>query len=217
MKKTFFAGLITFLPLVLTLMIFVFLIDFLTAPFEDTVKDFIYAYEKKHDIHLPSEIDAVLSRLIALVLLVIFTFFLGIITRWFLINALVNLLNKIFSKIPFVKAIFKVLKDLSQALFKTDRKKRTAFQRAVLAPFPSEKSSCVSFISGEIPPACAKKVPNLVPVFVPTAPHPISGYLMMVPKEKVLEIEMSNEDAVKLTVSCGMILPKESPSHEAPP
>jgi len=87
-------------------------------------------------------------------------------------------------------------------------KKRKAFKCPVMVKFPSNKSSCIGFLSGEVPKECKKVGIDLEPVFVPTAPHPISGYLIFVPKKEVKKIKMTNEEAVKFTVSCGVITPE---------
>ena len=84
-----------------------------------------------------------------------------------------------------------------------------------MVAFPSKDSYCVGFESGEIPEECQSKVKEkLKPVFVPTAPHPISGYLVMAKEKEVFSIDMKNEDAVKFTVSCGLILPGEKLDDE---
>nr|NGX29994.1 hypothetical protein [Candidatus Anoxychlamydiales bacterium] len=134
-------------------------------------------------------------------------FVLGVIARWFFFRSLINLMNKIFSKIPLVKTIYTSLKDIISSFMKKGSK---AFTKTAMVAFPSKDSYCVGFESGEIPEECQKKVKEkLKPVFVPTAPHPISGYLVMAIEKEVFSIDMKNEDAVKFTVSCGLILPGE--------
>ncbi len=95
------------------------------------------------------------------------------------------------------------------------KKESKAFTKTAMVAFPSKDSYCVGFESGEIPEECQSKVTEkLKPVFVPTAPHPISGYLVMAKEKEVFSIDMKNEDAVKFTVSCGLILPGEKLDDE---
>lgn len=209
MKKYLIAGLIILLPAVLTIMVFAFLIDLFTAPFLDGVRNVIYAFGAQSHHHFPPELVTFVARIIILILICIFTLILGMLARWFFFRSLIHLTDKILSKIPFIRTIFKVCKDVATAVFSSE-KKRTAFQYAVMAPFPSKKSECVSFVTGEIPKACSDKVPEkMCAVFIPTAPHPISGYLVLMPEKNITKIEMTNEEAVKFTVSCGVILPED--------
>jgi uncharacterized membrane protein len=116
------------------------------------------------------------------------------------------------SKIPVVKTVYKLFRDIFSAFFSTDGKK--AFKHAVLIPFPERPNFCLGFQAGEVPEECQQKVDiPLVSVFAPTAPHPISGFLFLVDKKDVSHIHTSTEDAFKFLVSCGMIIPKED--HEA--
>lgn len=213
MRKYFLTGLAILLPLVLTIVVIVFVVDLFTTPFVDVVKDFIYQFERTHPIIKSDEAIQIIARIISLILIIVLIFLLGVIARWFFFRSILKFMNWIFSKIPFVKTIYKVTKDIASALFGGGGSK--AFKRSVLVPFPSPHSFCVGFETGDVPEVCQKSVDKkLVPVFVPTAPHPISGYLLMMAEDDVKAIQMSNEEAVKFTVSCGMILPEQETRHE---
>lgn len=207
MKKHLFAGLVILLPVMLTLFILLFLLNLFTAPLHDVstlilskvpgVYDFLYKYD----------LLDLIAKFCSLIILCIFIFCLGVIARWFFINSLLSLTNAILCKIPFVKSIYKTTKDVIQALFPQKNEKK-AFKRSVMVPFPSKKSHCIGFVSGDVPEECQNNVDvPLVPIFVPTTPYPISGYFMLVPEDRVSEINMTNEEAIKFTVSCGTILP----------
>ena len=202
MKKSFVTGLIILMPIILTILLFVFLIDLFTTPFLDIVEPWLAA-----QVNLDPTVISFVARIIILFLLFIAIFFLGLIARWFFIRPLIKWGNAIMERIPIIKSIYKVTKDIISAFFSPEGRK--AFNRPVMVPFPLEDSYCVSFYSGHVPKECQEKTKvELSPVFVPTAPHPISGYLVMVPKEKVHEIKMTNEEAVKFTVSCGVVVPE---------
>ena len=73
--------------------------------------------------------------------------------------------------------------------------------------------------AGEVAEECQEKVGiPLTTVFAPTAPHPISGFLFMLPTKDVLSVDMNNEETIKFLVSCGMILPEseKTESDEQP-
>jgi len=212
MKKYLIAGLIILLPLILTIMIFVFVIDLFTTPFLTIFIDFLSRYEQTLPLLKNPTVITVFARILIILMLIVFIFILGVIARWFFFRSLINLTNKILSKIPFVKTIYKSLKDIISSFIAQERK---AFTNTTMIAFPSKDSYCVGFESGEIPEECQSKVKEkLKPVFVPTAPHPISGYLVMAKEKEVFSIDMKNEDAVKFTVSCGLILPGEKIDDE---
>ncbi len=205
MKKYLIAGLIILLPLILTIMIFVFVIDLFTAPFLNIFIDFLSRFEKILPLLKNTAVITIFARILIIIMLLIFIFLLGVIARWFFFRSLINMTNKILSKIPLVKTIYKSLKDITSSFIAKERK---AFTKTAMVAFPSKDSYCIGFESGEVPKECQKKVKKkLKPIFVPTAPHPISGYLVMVNEKEILSIDMKNEDAVKFTVSCGLILP----------
>lgn len=210
MKKYFLTGLMILTPLVLTIMLFGFVIDLFTAPFLGLVTGFLEQFKGDHELLASEDVIRVIARVIILIVLCVVLFIIGALARWFFIRAFLNWGNKLLSKTPFIKPIYKVSRDVISALFSSTTGGPKAFKRPVLVPFPSEASKCVGFEAGSVPPPCQDKVEeHLISAFVPTAPHPISGYLILIPESKVGKLDMTNEEAVKLTVSCGMIIPEE--------
>lgn len=212
MKKYFFTGLIILLPVVLTLMVIIFLFHFFTTPFVPIVSYLLHLTENNLLFTIPEGLDLFIARVIALLIVVIFVLFLGIIARLFLVRHFLRGINSIVSHIPFVKTIFKVSRDVFTALFSQEGKK--AFKCPVMIPFPDTPNHCIGFVLGDVPDECQKKIKGpLTAIFVPTAPHPISGYLLLVPRNKIQSLDMTNEDAVKFLVSCGMIVPDNHDNH----
>ncbi len=209
MKKYFFTGLAILLPLALTLWIFSYLVDLFTGPFLELVREPLQKYSENLPFFPRKGGLILISRLIVLLGLLIFTFLLGMIGRWFLFRSLIQITQKILLKIPFIRVIYKVTKEIASAFFGGE--KSGAFRYPVLIPFPSETSWCIGFVTGETLPEVKKKVSeDLMPVFIPTAPHPISGYIVLASEKEIKKVEMSAEEAIKLTVSCGVIMPGES-------
>lgn len=203
MKKYLLTGLVILLPVALTLWVISFLFEFFTAPLISLVGPFI----QKFHLALPEAITLFIARLFSLIFLVSFILILGLITQIFLIKTLVQWANNVLFKIPFIKTVYKVSKDIFEALFSTDGKK--AFKKVVMIPFPLKPIRCVGFETGEVPKECVEKIgSHLVSVFVPTAPHPISGFLFLTPRKEVHTIDMDTEAAIKFLVSCGTIVPE---------
>ncbi len=215
MKKHLLTGLVILLPIALTLMVIIFLFDLFTAPFVAIVDPLVLFLQKITHIALPKEITLFLSRIFSLIFLCIFILLLGMITQIFLIRTLIQWGNWILFKIPFIKTVYKASKEIFSALFSPEGKK--AFKRPVMIPFPASPNHCLGFEAGEILGECQKKLSTpLVPVFVPTAPHPISGFLFFIPQGDIIEVDMTNEDVVKFLVSCGMIVPEKPSGGDAP-
>ncbi len=214
MKKHLLTGFIILLPVALTLMIIFFLFDFFTEPFVFIVGPLVDFLQQKAHISLPQGLTLFLSRLLALILLSLFILLLGFLTQLFLVRLVMQWGNLILFRIPFIKTVYRVSRDIFAALFSTDGKK--AFKRPVMIPFPSKPSHCLGFEAGEVAAECREKVQTpLRSVFVPTAPHPISGFLFLIPETDVHEVDMTNEEVVKFLVSCGMILPEADTKEES--
>ena len=206
MKKYFLTGLVILLPVALTLMVIFFLFDFFTGPFVPIVSVILAKIEAALHFAIPARITLFISRLLALIFLTIFIFVLGALARWFLLKNLFHLGHLLISRIPIVNGIYKLSRDILSSLFSDDGKK--TFKHPVIFPFPCPPSHAICFQAGEVAEECQQKIGiPLVSVFMPTSPHPISGFLFLVPEQDVKRIEMTNEDAVKFLVSCGIIHP----------
>jgi uncharacterized membrane protein len=202
LKKSFITGLVILLPTALTLIIAVFLFNLFTRPFVPIVE----AILSQFSFPLSRDMTLLLSRLIALIFLFIFILLLGMIARLFLFTALANVTNYILFRIPIVNTIYKTSRDILSAIFSPDGKH--AFKEAVAIPFPAHPHMCVGLSSGEVPIECEEKAGEpLISVFAPTAPHPISGFLFLVPAQDVQSLNMTKEDAIKFLLSCGVIHP----------
>ena len=139
MKKSLSTGLIILLPILLTLWILIYLIDLFTTPLYKGVESLILLYEHQKNLSLlhHETVVIVLSRFIALILSLSFVLFLGFLGRRFFFDYLLNLAQRIVSKIPIVGTIYKLTKDITKALLSSDKK---AFQETVLVPFPSSST-----------------------------------------------------------------------------
>jgi|ERR1700722_16112856 len=217
MKKHFITGLVILLPLVVTIAVVVFLVNFLTQPFIGMVSAIL---AKLHIINRgflflkPEHLVQYGAKLIILVLLFLFTVGLGMITRWFLINALLRMGDKILNRIPIVNTVYKTTQDIIRTLFVSDKK---SFQQVVMVPFPRPDVFVLGLISRESPELCSKAAgEELVSVLVPTTPNPTTGFLLMYKKDDLIIIDMKPEEAIKYIVSCGVIVPAPPVSKVQP-
>jgi uncharacterized membrane protein len=217
MKKHFVTGLVILLPLVVTIAVAVFLVNFLTTPFIGIVTAIL---SKLHLINkgflflTPEQLVTYIAKVIILLLLFLFTVGLGMVTRWFLVNTFFRMGDRILHRIPIVNTVYKTTQDIIRTLFVSDK---NSFKQVVMVPFPRADVFVLGLISRESPPICSKAAgQDLISVLVPTTPNPTTGFLMMYKREDLIVIDMKPEEAIKYIVSCGVIIPEraESPSFK---
>jgi len=144
-----------------------------------------------------------------LVLAGLFTFisFVGLVAKYRLFHWLLNRAELVFRRIPLIGTIYSALQQLMTALFSG----KGAFTKVVVVEFPRAGLWSVGFQSRDPDPEVVRKagVGPLVSVFVPTTPNPTSGFLIMLPPEKVFPVDISIEGAFKMIMSGGMAQPQE--------
>jgi uncharacterized membrane protein len=215
MKKYFFTGFITLLPIALTLIIANWLFNLFTAPLAGVTEVIIQAYEKQMNLNPVQHETLVLffSRVLALILLLLVILFLGFCGQKFLINIFLKIPERLFSHIPLVRTIFRLSNDITKAVFSENKK---TFKETVLLPFPHNEALAIGFVTGQTPTIFqSQTVPHTdLAIFVPTAPHPMSGFVLLTPKKIIHPVDVSVEDAFKFLISCGVIHPGEHPPSE---
>lgn len=210
MRKYFFTGFITLLPIALTAIIAVWLFDLFTTPLAGLTERLIFASEKKWGISLENHDIFVifLSRILAFILLILVIFVLGFLGRKFFINFFLRLTERIFSHIPLVRTIYRLSHEITKAVFSDSKK---TFKETMLVPFPHDGAHAIGFLTGESPSVFKEKTQTDLAIFVPTAPHPMSGFVLLTPKKIALPVDVSVEEAFKFIISCGVIHPGEQP------
>ena len=213
MKKHFITGIVILLPLVITIAVIIFLVNFLTQPFVGIVSATLTKLNIVNQGFLfltPEKLLIYSSKIIILILLFACTVVLGIVARWFFINTLFRLGDRILHRIPVVNTVYKTTQDIINTLFVSDK---NSFKQVVMVPFPREGVYVLGLIARDSPKICSQASgADLVSVFVPTTPNPTTGFLLMFKRTDLLPIDMRPEDAIKYIVSCGVIIPDSKSS-----
>lgn len=200
LKSYFFAGLLVWLPILAC----VGVVQFLIALLDRTVEYLPAHYrpEVLFGVHIPG-MGVVISLLVVLLTGLAATNFLG---RWF-----VRMWEYILSHIPFVRTIYKAVKQVLETLFSTGN---DSFRRVFLVQYPRPGMWAICFQTGnsKLPTDASKELKEMYTIFVPTTPNPTSGFLMMVPREDVIELDISVDEAVKLIISLGVVQPEQIPA-----
>jgi uncharacterized membrane protein len=162
---------------------------------------------------LPYRIPGLGLIILAIVLTVIGALTTGLFGRW-----IVRTGEQILNRMPIVRNIYSAIKQIFETVL---AKKSDAFREAVLVEFPRRESWTVGFITaqtqGEVARKLADQQPNLVSVYVPTTPNVTGGYMIFVPRSEVIPLSMSVEDAWKLIISVGIVMPPEKISELTSP
>lgn len=190
MKKYFITGLILLFPLAVTFAVVVFFFNLLTEPLARVIT---HLFDGTSTIRIPH----FFIQLIILIFLFFFTIMIGIITRYFIFNYFISLWNYLIHKIPLIRSIYKTSQDVISALFDSNE---NSFKQVVLVPFPYPGSYSIGFLTQKNVTEEGKIV-----VFIPTAPNPTSGFLILYSEKDLILLDMKIDDAFKYVISCGMI------------
>ncbi|MFA5411348.1 MAG: DUF502 domain-containing protein [Candidatus Omnitrophota bacterium] len=195
LKKYFFSGIAAILPLFLTLYIIVWILLFFDRLTGKLVNPFLL---RKFGFSVPG-LGLVVTILAVVIVGILYTYFIG--------KRLYSFIEKLFLRIPFVSAIYPSLKQLSDFLFRHD--KMNNFKKVVLVEYPSRDLYAIGFITNEnLKELTQKTGSELISVFLPFPPSPFSGLLVLVPKDKITELDISIDEALKFIVSGGVVQPK---------
>ena len=191
LRNYFITGIVVLVPIGITLYLTKFFIS---------VSSKLIPYELNPNTYLPFAIPG-----LEIVLAIIFITLVGSLSLSFIGKKILQFVNDLFKRIPILRTIYSAIGQMTESLApkKGDRKS------VVLIEYPRKGSWAVGFATKDNEGEISKKTnKNLVNVFVPTTPNPTSGFLLMFPKEEVLYLDMSFEEASKFIVSAGTSNPQ---------
>ena len=157
----------------------------------------------------PEKYIGINLRGIGVVILLVFTILVGWVAKGLIGRSLISFAESLVDRMPVVRTIYSGVKQIAETVFaQTER----SFEKACLVQYPRRDIWAIGFISTEARGEVNQKAEtgsDLLSVFVPTTPNPTSGFLLFVPREDVIELDMSVEDAAKLVISAGLVYPPE--------
>ncbi len=194
MRKYLIAGLLVWMPLGITFLVIRAIVGFL----DQTLLLLPETYQPDNllGFHVPG-----LGVLLAVVL-VLAT---GMIVANLLGRRLVNAWESLLSRIPLVRTLYAGIKQILEAVLATDGQ---SFRRVLLVEYPRKGTWSLAFMTSEqLGEVQEKTRSEVISVFIPTTPNPTSGFVLMLPKEDVIELEMSVEQGLKMIISMGVVVP----------
>lgn len=197
LKAYFFTGILVTAPVMIT-----FFVAYKLIVFVDVSVNKILPPQFALNNYLPFTIPGLGIIILVVALILIGMFAAGFLGRFFL-----RLGEWIVYKVPFISSIYSLLKQIFETFLSS---KSDAFKKVVLLEYPRKGIWILGFVStdteGEVKDIVKK---DMVNVFIPTTPNPTSGFLIFVPREDVVELEMSVEDGIKFVISGGIVSPEE--------
>ncbi len=194
LRRYLMAGLLVWVPLGVTLLIVTFLVDLM----DQTLRLLPESLQPENllGFRIPG-LGAVLTAVIVFVTGMIVTNLFGM--------QLFNIGERILQRIPLVRSIYASVKQVTESMFSSGK----SFRKVVLVEYPRKGMWSLAFQTGtgaeEIRDKTGRDVTN---VFIPTTPNPTSGFFLMVPREDVVELDMSVDDGLKMLLSVGVVVPE---------
>tara|TARA_B100001971_G_scaffold66583_1_gene61306 strand:+ start:321 stop:944 length:624 start_codon:yes stop_codon:yes gene_type:complete len=188
----FFAGIVVLVPLGFTVYLTIFLIS---------ISSKLIPEEINPNNYLPFSIPG-----LEIILSILFIIIIGGLSLSFIGRKILQIFYELLKKIPILRTIYSAIGQMTETF---TRRKSGNKKSVVLVEYPRKGSWAVGFATKENKGEIRKKLnKDLINVFVPTTPNPTSGFLLMFPKDEVVYLDMSFEEASKFIVSAGTSNPK---------
>jgi uncharacterized membrane protein len=194
LRRVLIAGLLVWVPLGVTILVVRLLINWLDGSL--LLLPEAYRPEKLLGFAIPG-LGVVLSFLVVLVT--------GMIVANIFGRQLIRAWERLLSRIPLVRSVYSGVKQLAETMF-TDSGR--SFRKVLLVEWPRPGLWTIAFLTGsDIGEAQRKTGKDVINIYVPTTPNPTGGYFVMVPREDVIELEMSVDEGLKMLMSMGAVVP----------
>lgn len=197
-RRYFIAGLLVWLPVGATILVFTLALDLvdrllllLPPPWRP---------EALLGFRIPG---------LGLILVLIVFVVTGVLAANLLGRRLVKAYESVLARIPFVRTVYSAVKHFSEVVFSDST---DSFKKVLLIEYPRENLYSLAFQTSEDPAEVhAVTGESIVAVFLPTTPNPTSGFMLFVPTRSVIELDMSVEQALKMIISLGVVVPEWHP------
>ncbi len=201
-RRYFITGLLVVVPLYLSVYVFLLIVGFM-----DSLLDFLPP-SFRPETYLPFHVPG-----IGIVATLAGIFVVGLLTANLLGRKLVDIGEKILAKIPFLWTVYKGTKQFMETFF---ARQREGFRRVVLIEYPRRGLYSIGFVTGKtMGEIQAKTEDKMLNLFIPTTPNPTSGYYIVIPEKDIIPLSMTVEDAFKIIMTAGMVVPGEgAPAEE---
>lgn len=212
LKKHLVTGLLILVPILVSWIVLLRLIQWLYGVLDFNIIPEGLSAQKL--AFLPDVVVWILDFLLSaadffLALLTVFVviLFTGMVGRAWIMGKLIHISEALLNSLPLVGTVYRASKQLMETILR-DREGTSSLQRVVMVEFPREGLWSIGFISSKSADMFDSMLgEKMINVFVPTTPNPTTGFLLVLPLEKVVDVNMSVEDAFKMIMSLGVVQP----------
>ena len=200
LRTNFLTGLVVVAPIVITIYLTWTIITFVDAQVVPLVPEAL-----RIEIGLPG---------FGVVIFLVFTTAVGYFTKNLFGRQLIRIGESWVDRMPIVRSIYNALKQIVETILSQSS---SSFQHACIVEYPRKGIWAIAFVSTETKGEIMEKVGGngMMSVFLPTTPNPTSGFLLFVPREDVVLLDMNVEEAAKLVISAGLVTPPTKEEREA--
>ncbi len=152
---------------------------------------------------------------LGLIVMVVVMILIGALTAGYLGRLFIRTSERIVHRTPFIRSIYGAVKQIIETMLS---QQSTSFRQVALIEWPRDGMWALGFITNHYQGEVQEKLDmDLYSVLLPTTPNPTSGWLMFVPRDKVIILDMSVEEGMKMAISGGIVVPGQMPGEiEAP-
>ncbi|MBP9913240.1 MAG: DUF502 domain-containing protein [Opitutaceae bacterium] len=195
-RNAFLTGLLLLAPLVVTLWALRTIIDMVGGTFRPL-----------YESYLPVALQKIpfLWDLLATFAVILLVTALGYLSRYVFGKYVLTITERFMLGIPGLNAVYTTVKQIVDTF---GSQKRNLFNKVVLVEFPRKGSWVIGFLTNRVQgEAQLKTAEEVWTVFVPTTPNPTSGFLLLLPQQDIVELEMSVGEGMKMIISGGAVMP----------
>ena len=196
-RTTLIAGLLLIIPVAVTFIILRFIFDFFDGLLEPFLDQFLVDYTPGMGIAA----------------LVIVIYLAGLVTTHILGRRLVRLGNNMVDRIPVVRSVYRTARQATDVLSAVSSSSGGQYSSVVLVDFPGYGLRSIGLVTSKIKD---KDDNTLLVVYMPTSPFPTSGFLVILPEERVTPTDIAVDDAIKMIVSAGVVAPDKITAYPGP-
>jgi uncharacterized membrane protein len=194
LRRYLMAGLLVWVPLGVTLLIVAFLVDLMDQTL--LLLPTVIQPENLLGFRIPG-LGLVLTTIVVLVTGMVVTNLFGM--------QLFTIGERMLQRIPLVRSIYASVKQVTESMFSSGK----SFRKVVLVEYPRKDMWSLAFQTGTGAREISSKTgQDIVNIFIPTTPNPTSGFFLMVPRDDVIELDMSVDQGLRMLLSVGVVVPE---------
>jgi uncharacterized membrane protein len=193
-RRYLVAGILVWAPLAVTYLLLKFAVNLMDRTL--LLIPAQYRPEQLLGVHIPG---------LGIILAIVVLFLTGLLAANFVGRAFVGSWEGLMDRIPFVRAVYSAAKNFAEMVFSDSSQ---SFKKVLLIEYPRKGLYSLAFQTAtELGEVQGRTGEEVVCCFVPTTPNPTSGFIIIVPKKDITELDMEVDEALKMIISLGVVVP----------